>query len=430
MKDSLLRRNIGLLVGVVLAGQVLAGVLVLALVVRPQTVRVADISARMLDAVSVALEDAEPATRAQIVERINRGGGISLRPASQPPDAEGRAFPNFLERMFMRALADRLTKERLVWRTTRSGQLWMLLDLGGEPYWANITPPRMAGPLVSLLAASLVAFVVAVAGGLVLQRRLNRPLRSLEQGVASFEPGAAPPRIELDGPREIAAVAQAFNDMAARIAAHDSERALMLAGVSHDLRTPLARLRLSIELMPHDDEELRASAHRQIEQIDHMLGQFLDFAREAPDEARVIMPLDRLLHDAVEDAGMAGEVTVEAEQGLAARLRPHAMRRAVRNLLENAARYGLAPITARAAATPQGARIEIVDQGPGFDPALAAHFLKPFAKADTARSSEGTGLGLAIASRIVAEEGGRLSFARGDEGFVAAITLPSGRNSG
>ena len=426
MKNSLLRRNIRLLVGVVLVGQLLAGAMVLALVLRPQTMRVADISARMLNAISLVMEDKNAAERARIIQAINDDASISLRSADDPPGAGGRAFPNFLERIFMRALAERLSSQDVMqWRTDNDGHLWMQVNLGGAPYWVNITPPRIAGPLVSLFIASLVAFVVAVAGGLMLQRRLDRPLRILARGVAAYEPGSSPPRIIVDGPQEIANVAHAFNDMAERIDAHEQERTMMLAGVSHDLRTPLARLRLSIEMMPHDDEALRESANRQIEQIDYMLGQFLDYARSGGDEEKQPVALSDLLMAAADDAGMANEVAIDSAPGLTFALRPFAIRRAIKNLLENAARYGAPPVSLRAHKSMNDLVIEIVDQGAGFDPAMSEHFLKPFTKSDTARSRLGTGLGLTITHNIVDREGGALEFSRTAQGFLAMITIPN-----
>ncbi len=427
MKNSLLRRNIGLLVGVVLAGQLLAGLMVIALVLRPQTIRVADVSARMLNAVSAAMDGRNPAAQGRIAQRINDDASIQIRAAENPPGAGGLAFPNFIERVFMHRLATRLSaQDELQWRTDDAGHLWMLVRLGGRFWWVNMTPPRVAGPLIGLIMALLIAFIVAVAGGLLLQRRLDRPLRSLARGVASYQPGSTPPRITVDGPGEITAVAHAFNDMADRINAHEQERALMLAGVSHDLRTPLARLRLSIEMMPHDDEALRESAHRQIEQIDRMLGQFLDYAREGRDEERQIVNLGKLLLQAAEDAGMAGELTIDVDGGLTASVRPFAMRRVIQNLLENASRYGAPPIVLRAWPDDrEGLIVEVIDHGEGFDPQMADHLVRPFAKADRSRTGEGTGLGLAIAQRHVTEEGGTLSFERSSAGFVARIVLPA-----
>lgn len=426
MTSSLLRRNIGLLVGVVLAGQLLAGLMVVALVLRPQTIRVADISARMLNAVSVVMDGRQPDEQVRIAHRIGDGSGIRIRALNNPPDADGRAFPNFVERIFMRRLAEQLTgQDAMAWRTDSAGHLWMQVELGGRPWWASVTPPRMAGPLVSLVIAGLIAFIVAVAGGLLLQRRLDRPLRALAGQMESYRPGSPPATIASDGPREIAAVASALNDMGERIAAHEQERALMLAGVSHDLRTPLARLRLAVEMMPGDDEALRESAHRQIEQIDRMLGQFLAFARDGHDEQCEIVDIAQTLCAASEDAGLAGRIGIAVEDGLPARVRPLAMRRTIQNLLENASKYGKPPIVARARRESDGTiMIEVVDQGEGFGPELADHFVKPFAKADTSRGGYGTGLGLAIAHKHVCQDGGKLVFERTPSGFAARIELP------
>lgn len=425
MSGSLLRRNIGLLVGVVLAGQLLAGLMVVALVLRPQTVRVAEMSARMLNAVSVVLENQPPELRQQVARRIDDQGSVRLRPLANPPDAQGRKFPNFVERVFMRTLAERLDRQQeIVWRTDGEGHLWMKLDLGGQFWWVNITPPRVAGPLISLVIASLIAFIVALAGGLLLQRRLDRPLRALAETVARYRPGSDPPVITVEGPREIAAVAHAFNDMGERVAAHEQERALMLAGVSHDLRTPLARLRLSIEMMDHEDESLRESAHRQVEQIDRMLGQFLDYAREGTDEEPVEVVVADLLRQAAQDAGMVDRVAIEVEGGLMAHLRPVAICRTIKNLLENAGRHGAPPFILRARGDAGSLEINVIDHGEGFDPALAGHFLKPFARANTARGGDGTGLGLAIAHRQILDAGGMLTFQRMAQGFVATVTIP------
>lgn len=425
MKSSLLRRNIGLLVGVVLAGQLLAGMMVVALVLRPQTMRVADMSARMLNAVSIIMDDRRPDEQARIVHRINSRAGIRIRARDNPPDAGGRAFPNFIERIFMRRLAEQLAGQDVMnWRTDTAGHLWMEVELGGKFWWVSVTPPRMAGPLVSLIIAGLIAFFVAVAGGLLLQRRLNLPLRALAGQVQSYRPGSAPSAIAIDGPREIAAVAHAFNDMGNRIAAHEQERALMLAGVSHDLRTPLARLRLAVEMMPGEDAALRESAHRQIEQIDRMLGQFLAFARDGHDEEPEATDIAGLVNAASEDSGLSGQIGIEVDAGLTARVRPLAMRRTIQNLLENASRYGSAPIAVCARRDSEGSIIiEVIDQGEGFHPAMAEHFTKPFAKADTARGGNSTGLGLAIAHKHVSQEGGKLVFERTPCGFVARIAI-------
>jgi two-component system osmolarity sensor histidine kinase EnvZ len=420
-----LGRNIGLLVGVILTGQVVAGVLVVALVLRPQTIRVADISARMLNVVSMVMDGLDPGEQARIVREISMNGDIHLRPATDPPDARSPVWPNFLERLYMRALAERLSfQDALAWRTDSGRHLWLQVALGGSNWWINISPPRPAAPMTSLVIAMVVAFAVALGGGLLLQRRLDRPLRALARSVAAFQPGFTPARIAIDGPTEIAVVAQALNDMADRIAAHESERALMLAGVSHDLRTPLARLRLSVEMMPHDDEELRQGAHRQIEQIDQMLGQFLDYVRDASEEQPRRVRIDTLVREAAHDAGVAEHLLIDVECGLAVDLRAFAVRRALKNLLENAARYGAPPISVRSRSAAGALVLDVIDHGGGFDPAMAEHLTRPFTREDGARSKPGTGLGLAIVRRLIEGEGGYLQFAHEGHRFVATLRIP------
>ena len=430
MRNSLLGRNIGLLVGVILTGQLLAGLLVVALVLRPQTIRVADISARMLNVVSMVMAGRAPREQARIVREISMNGDIHLRPATDPPDARSPAWPNFLERLYMRALAERLSsQDELAWRTDSGRHLWLQVELGGSSWWINISPPRPAAPLTSLVIAMVVAFAVALVGGLLLQRRLDRPLRALARSVAAVQPGVPPARIDIDGPREVAVVAQALNDMADRIADHEDERALMLAAISHDLRTPLARLRLSVEMMPHDDEELRQSAHRQIEQIDQILGQFLDYVRDGREEQPRRVSIDTLVREAAHDAGVAEHRCIDVERELSCDLRAFAMRRALKNLLENAARYGAPPIGVRARSASGALVLDVIDHGGGFDPAMAEHLTRPFTREDAARSQPGTGLGLAIVRRLIEGEGGYLRFAQEGHRFVSTISIPR-RDSG
>ena len=133
---------------------------------------------------------------------------------------------------------------------------------GHEYYWVSISAPRLGGPLVSLFSTMFAAFLVATVGGIILQRRLDRPLRNLARGVENYDPGADHSMLPEEGPQEIAAVAHAFNRMTRRLTEQEAERALMLAGVSHDLRTPLARLRLSLEMMRGHDAGLEEKIGR------------------------------------------------------------------------------------------------------------------------------------------------------------------------
>jgi two-component system osmolarity sensor histidine kinase EnvZ len=427
MPRALLHRNIVLLVGVVLAGQLLAGLLVMALVVHPQTARVAGVTADMIEGLSTALAAMPPQQREATIARLNRNGSMLIRPLGEVP-GDGPRFPTYIERQFMRALAGRLaTQDRLVWRTDAGRRLWVRLTLGRDDYWVSITPPRNRGAMTSLLMAFAAAFLVASAGGLLLQRRLDRPLRRLAEAVDDYDPDRPHAALATGGPAEVAAVASAFNRMTGRLAEQEAERALMLGSVSHDLRTPLTRLRLSLEMMRGSDPELEETAIRQVDRIAAMLGQFLDFARGFESEPARPADIAALLRQVAADSG-APAVTLSVPEGLRAEVRPQALARAAANLLGNALRHGAAPFGLSAEVRDGRLRIAVSDGGAGIAEDAEAAMAQPFARGDAARGGEGAGLGLAIAARVARAHGGRLAFARSPQGFAAILDLPAARS--
>jgi len=422
MFSRLIHRNVALLVGVVLTGQVLAGVLVLMLVIRPQVDRIAHVTADTVGALSLAMADKPAGQRSRLLEDINRQGEMAIRTAADVP-SDGARFPNFVERQFIRALADQLTtQEQVVWRTDLDSRLWILLRLGGEDYWVSIYPPNMRGAFTSLMLAFVTAFIVAAVVGLALQRRLDQPLRRLAQAVDDFAPETVQEPLDTSGPPEVAAVATALNRMAERLADQEAERALMLGGVSHDLRTPLTRLRLALEMMRGHDTDLERSALRQVDRIEAMLSQFLDLARGFEAEPFQTCPIGPLLAEIASDCG-PDQIELEVSEDLQACVRPQALGRAVANLVGNAQRHGKAPVSIRAQARGGRLVIAVCDGGPGLDPAQAAALVRPFARGDSARGGDGTGLGLAIVERIAKAHAGSLCFARKDGEFCARLDV-------
>jgi two-component system osmolarity sensor histidine kinase EnvZ len=215
--------------------------------------------------------------------------------------------------------------------------------------------------------------------------------------------------------------------MSERLRAADAERTLMLAGVSHDLRSPLSKLRLALGISAERMEpEILAGMERNIETMDAIIGQFLDFARPDAEEAPVATDLNELLAEAARDH--AGDLDCELELATMPRLplRPRAMARLIANLVDNARRHGQPPVAIRSGSDGRTAWFAVVDHGPGIPEADLERIRKPFARGDAARSgSPGAGLGLAIAERIAALHGGRVSFAsRADSGFEVRVELP------
>lgn len=431
---SLLRRNVVLMIGVVLAGQVVAGLLVMALVIQPQVNRIAWLTADMVFMLDQVMDDLPEHRRQDMLARIESGSNVLIR-LSEPARTDRQPglrdrLPNFVERQFIRALSTRMGRQgELEWRRSTDKRLWFRLEMGRQMLWISVTPPSGRSALQTLFYAFVVAFVVAAAAGLVLQRRLDAPLRRLAAQVDAFPPDAAKrgqllPTLETSGPEEVAAVASAFNRLTERLAQDEAERSLMLAGVSHDLRTPLTRLRLCLEMMGGADAQIEATAARQVERIEAMLEQFLDFARGFADESATDCNIAELLRIVARDCDALGETEVDVDDTLHAMLRGQAVARAVGNLLGNALRHGKRPVRIAAHREGDSLVIEVSDAGDGFDPASAPHLLRPFARGDSARGGDGAGLGLAIAERVALAHGGALRFTRRTGRFCSVLELP------
>lgn len=431
---SLFRRNVALMVSVVLAGQVVAGLLVMALVIQPQVDRIAQLTADMVSVLTQVMDDLPESRQPAMLTSIESGGKVLIR-LNEPARAGMQAglrdrLPNFVERQFIHALSVRLAGQGdLKWRRSTDNRLWFRLKMGRQMVWVSVTPPSGRSAMKTLFYAFVVAFAVATAAGLLLQRRLDAPLRRLAAQVDAFPPDAAKrgqlmPTLETSGPEEVAAVASAFNRLTERLAQDEAERSLMLAGVSHDLRTPLTRLRLCLEMMGGTDAAIEATAARQVERIETMLEQFLDFARGFADEGATDCNVRELLWIVARDCDALGETEVDVDHALHATLRCQAVGRAVGNLLGNALRHGKRPVRLAAHKERRSLFIEVSDAGEGFDPANAPQLLQPFARGDSARGGDGAGLGLAIAERVALAHGGSLHFRSQQDRFCASMEFP------
>jgi len=282
--------------------------------------------------------------------------------------------------------------------------------------------PRALLPLVLMLAA-----VALVAG--VTARRIVGPMRALAAGAERLGRGLDAAPLALTGPTEVQEATQAFNRMQARLTRLIAERTRMLAALSHDLRSPLTAMRLRVELLAEDEDSTRLKAL--VEEMQAMVEQTLDFARAAAQgaaaqgEAVQEVNLAALLRDLVSDAG-EGRATLAASDPVRVHLRPTAIRRALRNLIDNALRYGT---RAEVALVRQGgeAVITIADHGPGLPEDQLEAVFEPFVRGEASRSraTGGVGLGLAIARSIARAQGGEVTLAnRPEGGLLATLRLP------
>jgi two-component system, OmpR family, osmolarity sensor histidine kinase EnvZ len=424
MLKSLRSRNIALLIIIVLAGQLLSLLLIWVLAIRPQAERVGGIMARNVAAISMTMDTLPQSERTKLINRINQDGAIRLLPANvAPPEDRGR--PTLVETLFMRAFVQEMRKQdAILWRGGRNGQMWVRVMLGGEPYWISNERPKGWSPNGAILASFLTAISLALIAGILLQRRIAQPLRVLADAADTAKPDGIPAPLPTDGPTEIAAVARSFNLMGERLAAQDAERTFMLAGVSHDLRTPLAKIRLALAMEPTITDDAEALLTRQLNRMDAMLAQFLDFARGIDGEALQPVDLGEAARLAIE--GLEADVAVSGDAGPAVPVRPFAMQRAITNLVRNAMLHGAPPVTVTFELSSNQVSIIVSDAGKGVDPALLATLAQPFVRGDPARGgAAGTGLGLAIVRHVAEQHHGALRFRNIENGgFAATLILP------
>jgi two-component system osmolarity sensor histidine kinase EnvZ len=229
----------------------------------------------------------------------------------------------------------------------------------------------------------------------------------------------------------VAALGRAFNEMARDVRSLDQDRRLLLAGISHDLRTPLARLRLGVEMLPSGgDAGLNAGMVQDIEDMDAIIDQFLSYVREGSnEEAALESDLAAAVHSVVERYQRRGQpVRMTDAVGVLppVRLRPLSFQRLLSNLVDNALRHGGGDIEVRAGrAGPATLQVCVLDRGPGIPEAERARMLQPFQRLGSARTDPGSGLGLAIVDRIARLHGGRVLLdGREGGGLKVTVELP------
>ncbi|MBC7622942.1 MAG: HAMP domain-containing protein [Aeromicrobium sp.] len=244
--------------------------------------------------------------------------------------------------------------------------------------------------------------VIALASAVFLMWRVNRPLKALQGAAQELGRGHSPPAVTENGPTEVRAVAVAFNQMRRDLERVDRERATFLAGVSHDLRTPLSRLRLGVEMLPADPAT-RQDIERDIADISGIVDQFMDFARDEGVEAVELTDLNRFVEAIAERAQRAGtDISLELGASFVAPIRRQAFKRLLNNLIDNAVKHAQTALTIRLQLHgPSAFSLSVLDRGSGVSPEQVDRLKQPFIRLDSSRTgASGAGLGLAIVERI------------------------------
>ncbi len=363
---------------------------------------------------SAALRALPPAHTEHFLQALNARG---LEVTKESPPAHGRRAP-FFGPIVRHLTAHGYPASALA---THTGvRVTMRLD---DHQWLQLIvpgrPPLLPWARLGFLAVGL---IVTMVGALLLVRRVNRPLAALATAATSFGEGHDPPPLPVHGPTEIARVCAAFNRMTADARRHERDRALLLAGVSHDLRTPLARLRLAVELLGADGE-LRTGMIQDIEEMDGILAEFLAYVRHGVEENVAEGDINALIAEIAGRYRRRGNDILFAPQP-APRFpyRPLATTRLITNLVDNACRHAAGTRITVATEHKNGwMEVVIADRGPGLTAAQRDHFAQGAIPTEPHRR----GLGLVIARRIAQAQGGSLALeAREGGGLVARVRLP------
>ena len=404
----------------------------------PRVLRNAHQIATVVNLTRNALIHTDSISRVSLLKSLDAEEEVKLV-VREPGDRFQPFGESSLEVRLAQALIERLGADTVVASSVNGDQgLWVGFQIERDSYWLQMNPERMR-PLSN--AAWLVWLALAVAlsllGALAITARINRPLKLLSLAAGRVREGRYRDTAldeEVNTP-EIREVNAGFNRMAERLAKVEDERKLMLAGISHDMRTPLARLRLETELSVPETDAQRAMA-ADIDQLDDIIDKFLGYARPDHTELAPVL-LAPVISKCITPFTSASrmDIAVHVPEDLLVMADAVELGRVVSNLLENARRYGqskqdgISHVEIEAQAHDKRVMLRIRDQGSGVPEEQLEHLTQPFYRGDAARTSAmGSGLGLAIVERAIERMGGQFRvFNHAQGGLMAVIDLKEGR---
>jgi two-component system osmolarity sensor histidine kinase EnvZ len=272
----------------------------------------------------------------------------------------------------------------------------------------------------------IIIFLLSCLGGWLFARQLHRPLKRLELAAREIGRGDYPGKLKEQGARELVAVTRAFNQMAKDVHQLEEDRTLLLAGISHDLRTPITRIRLASEFLSEQDEETKQGIIADTEDMDAIIDQFISFVRDGRDEAEEWLNINDIIEAIVENNLLhQRDIRTHLTTLPPYPVKPLAMKRMISNLIENSFRYGRPPVEVTSYATDQHIVIIVSDNGDGIADIDMERLFQPFARGEQARTGRGSGLGLAIVKRIVELHHGKITLKnRPTGGLEARLEFP------
>lgn len=372
-----------------------------------------------------------PDTRPAFERELTASHGLVL--ATQVPATDTRTYKSGPYLSLLKVELNRRAGTAVSMRNTETaGETWHWAGLpgGGQTLWLGFSHERIGPqPVAAAMFALGAGFVLAVLAAWWLARRTIAPLERFDSAAAVLGRGETPELLPESGPRELAALARRFNALASQVRDLLDARTTLLAGISHDLRTPLARMRLALEMQQRrPDPAWTTRLDQDVEEMNRLVGDLLSLARGLGRESATHVDLTALLNELAQRARESGaDVRVDSPQLLLSAA-PAALRRVLDNLLANAQRYaGGDAVEIRVEVDVDACRIGILDKGPGIPEDQLEAVFRPFHRVESSRNpvTGGTGLGLAIVRQLAQANRWRVWLEnRPDGGLAAWVSIP------
>ncbi|MEK6662513.1 MAG: ATP-binding protein [Pseudomonadota bacterium] len=428
--QSLLWRTVMLLALLIIISQLAWFFMVRWLEREPRAQQIAQQASSVVQLTRTALIAVQPAKRRFFLMELHQQEGIRIYPAF-PGESAGLQPQRPFFKLVQQHIKQRLGADTQVSFGRRGVPgLWVSFKIEDDEYWVAMPRVQVARmiPLQWVMWGTL-SLVLALIGAWFIASRINRPVQALAQAATKIGLGEQADPIPEQGPAELRTLTRSFNQMNADLLRLHQARTVMLAGVSHDLRTPLTRLRLAVEMLQGKvDVATQSGMVQDIEDMDAIVGQFLAFARGLESEPLETVDLNQLIEATCARYARSGKpITTELGTLPTLALRPLAMQRLLSNLLDNALNHGGTEVAIQTAHSGNAITISVLDRGPGIPTQAVDAALQPFSRLNSARSGQsGAGLGLAIVEHIARMHGGKLELlARPGGGLEARITLPT-----
>lgn len=383
-----------------------------------------------------ALLYSDPVRRRFLLLDLVQNEGIKVYPREEEDNYKVPTASPFLTQLVQHEIRARLGDDTVIATAVNDiPGVWISFQIEGDDYWVAISQDRFEHvPGLQWLWWSIAALVLSILGAAFITSRVNHPLKVLANAARELGTGQEPAPLPERGASEVALANHSFNQMVKDLRQLEHDRVVMLAGISHDLRTPLTRLRLETEMSPAD-QATRDAMIGDIEQMDQIIGQFLEYARPS-DTAASPVDLSELVQEAVPRYATLADVTLTLQlaPSVAALSNRMDVLRVLDNLVENARRYGKTPgkecaeIVIVTRMEHGAAILEVMDHGQGVPADQLPLLTRPFYRLDSARTeAKGAGLGMSIVSRIVQRSGGQLTMVNREppgSGLIVRASFP------